>query len=156
MTLLVPEEATGATPVEEKYILPPNYRRIETKDEFKYFVNRILAAVNVKNTEYHLQKHNKKINDIFSVSDKAFALLLLFNEFKRWNLKGKKLADDPKNAGMLTPDEIKETQKPFTGGHTGDPERFSLEGRKFTATCVRAVRRDVEETQLLTKKTLGM
>ena len=148
-------DADGAT-MEEKYALPPNYRRVETKDEFKYFVNRILAAVNVRNTQYHLRKHNKKISDIFSVSDEAFALLLLFNEFKRWNLKGKKLADKPNSAGILTPDEIKETQKPFTGGNIGDPQGFSLEGRKVYSNLYEQVERlrDTRQSRELEQKIL--
>ena len=61
------------------------YRRYgeEKNEEFYYFVTRILPAINPGADFKRLMKE-KLISDIFSVTDEAFGLIILHNEYHVW------------------------------------------------------------------------
>lgn len=100
----------------DDYRLPEGYRQIPT-DEFKFFVEKILAAVNPKQNNFRRNKTRKTLSNIFSVSDETFALLMLLNEEKVWQ---KKRNNDGKPEG-----------KRFTGSRDGEKYGWSLMGRQL-------------------------
>ena len=105
---------------DERYTLHPEYRK-KTSDEFKYFVRAILTAVNGKNCDFKRLNKRRSINDIFTVSDEAFALLMLRNEYHCWKQayeKGKN------NDGRPT-----RGRKLFTSSKIGSKEGMTPEGR---------------------------
>lgn len=65
------------------------YRRYGTEDneDFYYFVTRILTAINPTNNYFEQRNHNELLSDIFSVTDEAFALLVIYNEHDVWNYR---------------------------------------------------------------------
>ena len=63
--------------------LSPHYRR-QQSEEFKYFYNRILSAINPQIMMWDKVKGLEPLSEIFSVTDEAFALVMLFNELHCW------------------------------------------------------------------------
>lgn len=105
---------------DSRYTLHPDYRK-KTSDEFKYFVRAILTAVNGKNCDFKRLNKRRSINDIFTVSDEAFALLMLRNEYHCW----KKAYENGKNNDGRTT----RGRKLFTSSKIGSKEGMTPEGR---------------------------
>ena len=117
---------------DERYTLHPEYRK-KTSDEFKYFVRAILTAVNGKNCDFKRLNRRRSINDIFSVSDEAFALLMLRNEYHCWKKayeNGRKKDDNAKST---------RTRKLFTSSKIGSKEGMTPEGRFLYQRLVQEV-----------------
>jgi hypothetical protein len=79
----VPESDNGGLFVAE---LLRNYRQNTThgKKLYIYFATRILASVNAEITNFKSKKMKTLISDCFTVTDEAFALLILLNSESVW------------------------------------------------------------------------
>ena len=63
-------------------VLNPAYRT--DNDEFKYYISWIVAAINLTCTKFSQRKCRDLLSDIHSVTDKAFGLLVIYNEHQVW------------------------------------------------------------------------
>ena len=66
--------------------LHPHYRSFEDEglNEFEYFCDRILSRLRPRDTKYKERKTKEPLSAIFTPSDEAFALMILYNELDRW------------------------------------------------------------------------
>jgi len=66
--------------------LHQDYRRYEGgyDEAFEYFVTRLLARITPSRTNFRKQKHKKLLSEIFTVTDEAFVLFVLYNEMHVW------------------------------------------------------------------------
>ena len=68
-----------------KYVMHENYRKTDS-DELYYFLTRLLPCVNAKYTRYKTKKCcEKRLGEVFTTNDEAFALALLINELESYN-----------------------------------------------------------------------
>ena len=67
-----------------KYVMHENYRKTDS-EELHYFVTRLLPCVNTKYTSYNKKCRDKRVSEVFTPNDKAFALALLMNELESYN-----------------------------------------------------------------------
>ena len=79
----------------------------EVEDNFRCFVDRILASVNPKLCGFRRRRLTRPISEIFTASDEALALLFLLNEHHCWvkdtqggKTRTKKKFTDSKNGGQ--------------------------------------------------------
>ena len=78
----------------DNVILNPDYRRNSENDDFKYFVSRILPAMNPSKSKFSTSKTHSVLSDIFTPCDEAYGLLLIHNELHVW-----KQQEDRKHTG---------------------------------------------------------
>ena len=66
--------------------LHPSYRCIEENglEEFEYFFDRIVSRLRPRDTKYKDRRTKEPLSAIFTPSDEAFALLIIYNEIERW------------------------------------------------------------------------
>ena len=84
-----------------KYVMHENYRKTDS-EELHYFVTRLLPCVNTKYTNYKNRKCcEKRLGEVFTTNDEAFALALLINELDSYNFLIAKKNND------ITSDTIK-------------------------------------------------
>ena len=96
----------------DNVILNPDYRRNSENDDFKYFVSRILPAMNPSKSKFSTSKTHSVLSDIFTPCDEAYGLLLIHNELHVW-----KQQEDRKHMGV----EIENKEKKrFTNGKLGN------------------------------------
>ena len=57
---------------------------VEDKKAFYYFVSRILSQVNPKQTRFEKDKGRKVLSNMFTVTDEAFAIMVVENYDQRW------------------------------------------------------------------------
>eukprot|EP00536_Pseudo-nitzschia_multiseries_P017799 jgi/Psemu1/52583/gm1.52583_g len=76
-------------------ILAKEYREYgnAANEEFYYFVTRILSAINPGKTNFRLRKTKDLISTIFTVTDEAFALMIIDNDGSAngWDKEGRKV-----------------------------------------------------------------
>lgn len=134
---------------DNRYTLHPDYRK-KTSDEFKYFVRAILTAVNGKNCDFKRLNKRRSINDIFTVSDEAFALLMLRNEYHCWK-NAYENGKNQNNNGKST-----RGRKLFTSSKIGSKEGMTPEGRFLYQRLVSEVEelRKSRESQNVEKEML--
>ena len=65
-------------------IINPNYRRDPENEDFKYFISRILPAMNPSKSKFSTSKTQSVLSDIFTPCDEAYGLLLIHNELHVW------------------------------------------------------------------------
>ena len=53
-------------------------------EEFEYFFDRIMSRIRPRDTKYKDRKTKEPLSAIFTPSDEAFALLIIYNEIDRW------------------------------------------------------------------------
>ncbi|CAJ1965838.1 unnamed protein product [Cylindrotheca closterium] len=85
---------------------------------FHYLVKRIMPSINCTNTKFDVRKQEETIGNIFTMSDKAFALMLLENYESRW----RKQHEDPKSARLRGKEHAaicKEFKAKFTSSDDG-------------------------------------
>ncbi|CAJ1943743.1 unnamed protein product [Cylindrotheca closterium] len=85
---------------------------------FHYLVKRIMPSINCTNTKFDVRKQEETISNIFTVSDEAFALVLLENYESRW----RKQHEDPKSARLRGKEHAaisKEFNAKFTSSDDG-------------------------------------
>ena len=66
--------------------LHPNYHSFEEdgSEEFEYFCDRILSRLRPRDTKYKERTTKEPLSAIFTPSDEAFALMIIYNEIDRW------------------------------------------------------------------------
>ena len=106
----------------------PDYRKYKDaeNEEFYYFVTRILSAVNPTKSNFKQRKDKDLLSEIFSVTDEAFALILIFNEHHVWeNQKQRK-----------TNPEIRRRKKRYCDAESGNRDGWMEEGKDlFNELC---------------------
>ena len=130
---VVPDTFPGSVSIDwtnsdEGKILNASYRAYGNADnaEFYYFLTRILASVNPVQTGFKSHKGKLKISDMFTVSDEAFAILMLHNEYDTW-VKFEENKVDP---------TVKKRKKRFCDADSGRREGWAIEGRLlFSRLC---------------------
>ena len=78
----------------EKAIINTKCRHYGNADneDFYYFLCRILSAINPACSNFKQRKTTDLISDIFSVTDEAFGLIVIYNEYHVWeNLRSRKI-----------------------------------------------------------------
>ena len=138
--ILIEDRGEEHTP-ETRFKLHKDYRGENVpSEEFMYFVKRILSAVRPSFTKFKTHKHEKKLSEIFTPSDEAFALVMLLNEYNCWM-----------NPDRTNTKNGKKKRKKFTDPSSGKKMGYSLEGRKLYAVLVREItkRRATEASQAL-------
>ena len=115
-------------PDSEEIVLPENYRRWdEPPMEFRYFVENVIQAVRPNETKFNELKANTRISEIFTVSDEAFALVILLNEYHCWDRNGS-------------------AEKRFVSAKSGNKQGWSVRGlNAYTTLCTEVKRRRLEE-----------
>ena len=66
--------------IQGSVIINPNYRRDPENEDFKYFISRILPAMNPSKSKFSTSKTQSVLSDIFTPCDEAYGLLLIHNE----------------------------------------------------------------------------
>eukprot|EP00536_Pseudo-nitzschia_multiseries_P007147 jgi/Psemu1/17149/gm1.17149_g len=86
---------TVALNTDSMEILAKEYRQYgnAANEEFYYFVTRILSAINPGKTNFRLRKTKDLISTIFTVTDEAFALMIIDNDGSAngWDKQGRKV-----------------------------------------------------------------
>ena len=59
---------------------------IQTTTTNYYFLIRILLEINPRNCTIEQNKSKRLVSELFSVSDEAFGLMILYNEYHVWEL----------------------------------------------------------------------
>ena len=65
-----------------KIILNPGYR--SNNDKFDYFINQMQSAMNLTYNKFGHKKCRELISDIYSVTNEAYGLLVIYNEHHVW------------------------------------------------------------------------
>ena len=107
------------------------YRKYDNADneEYYHFVTRILSAVNPIVNNFRGRKERELLSDIFSVSDEAYALMIIYNEYHVWENHMKR-KDDP---------NIQKRPKRFCDPSSGSKDGWTLEGRNLFRRLCREV-----------------
>ena len=140
---------------EGEMMINPGYRNysIANNEEFCYFVRRILPAINPKKLNFAKDCVHKKISEMFSVSDEAFALLVLYNELHVWkeNIKhGEQSIDSEENSTDQR--KRKRKRKQFCDPMSGRKQGWDLMGwQLYNRLCkgVSKLRNDVGTGEIL-------
>jgi len=144
---LVPAEFPGSVlvnekPDEEQNHLKNNYRRLDNgkiAPEFRYFMKRIMPAIAPYRSKYDRYKGVKNLSQMYTITDEAFGLLMLLNEFDNWKAKAEAKASGEK-AGYL--------RKKFVDGRSGNRAGWNLAGlNTYVRICKHLkTRRDEKES----------
>ena len=70
--------------------IPDGYRRLDENKNLKYLFSCMVTAIHPSGHRFHQEKGMKRISEIFSSSDEAFALLVIYNEIDRWKYRANK------------------------------------------------------------------
>ena len=124
---------------DKESILHPDYRR-EASVEFEYFVENILERVRPRRTKYKYQKGGKLVSEIFTVSDEAFALFVLYNEHHVWLAQDKLMQEGKKGSEL-------HLEKRFVNGRSGDKDGLPLKAMRFFNKLMEEVRERRSETK---------
>ena len=62
-------------------VINPEYRSNNT--EFHCYISRIMAAINPTYSKFSQRKCRDLISEIYSITDEAFGLLVIYNEHQR-------------------------------------------------------------------------
>ena len=127
-------------------IINPHYIRDLENDDFKYFVSRILPAMNPSKSKFSTSKTHSVLSDIFTPCDEAYGLLLIHNELHVW-----KQQEDRKHTGA----EIENKEKKrFTNGKLGNG--WTKQGRNlFTKLAQQIIKlRESDETGSILERVL--
>ena len=81
--------------------------------EFKHFMSRMMPAMAPHQSNHNKFKGIKKLSEMFTVSDKAFGLLMLLNKFDSWKAKAEE---------EMSGKKAQQTSKKFADGRSGNKE----------------------------------
>ena len=136
----VPREFPGSIgllkdPTGESHaIISPGYRQYgdAANKEFYYFVHRILPAINPGINNFRHRKTTDLISDIFTVTDEAFGLIMIHNEYHVWeDHQGRK-----GNNNTIT--KVEKKRKRYCNKYSGSRDGWMKEGKElFTELCLR-------------------
>ena len=124
-------------------LLHPGYRRYDKADDenFNYFVTRLLPTVTATKTGgYKSQKNHRLVSEIFTVTDEAFVLFVLYNESFNW-LEQEGLKAKGKKGKELV------REKRFCSGKSGKKNPWSERGLNCFYKLVGEVHKRREETK---------
>ena len=71
--------------LQDSYRKYSKYGDTDEEKAFKWFVENILAVMSPKETDFQGKKSKKRISEIFSPADEAWALMVLLNEKDQWD-----------------------------------------------------------------------
>ena len=66
-----------------KIILDPEYR--SNNEEFDYFRSQMLSVINPAFNKFGYRQGRELLSEIYSITDEAFGLLVIYNEHHMWN-----------------------------------------------------------------------
>mgnify|MGYP004529573319 FL=1 len=128
---------------EGKVVINPMYRNYSTANnsEYFYFVSRLLPSINPKKVNFGKECSYKPISEMFSVSDEAFALLLLYNEHHVWidNMRNGEQSVDSEDEGT-SDTRKKKKRKRFCDPSSGRKQGWEWKGKKLYNTLCKQVR----------------
>ena len=128
---------------EGKVVINPMYRNYSTANnsEYFYFVTRLLPSINPKKVNFGKECSYKPISEMFSVSDEAFALLLLYNEHHVWidNMRNGEQSVDSEDEGT-SDTRKKKKRKRFCDPSSGRKQGWEWKGKKLYNTLCKQVR----------------
>ena len=116
-----------------KLKIPDGYRRLDENNNLRYFFSRMVTAIHPSGHRFNHDKERKRISEIVSSSDEAFALLVIYNEIDRWKYrveKNKKEMESVCQNGKRKR-ASGEPPKKFNNASSGDKDGWSNEGRKL-------------------------
>lgn len=83
---MVPEDFPGTIGLvsdkKGKIILNPDYRN--GNEEFDYFITQMLSAIHPTFNKFGYRKNRELISEVYSVSDEAYGVLVIYNEHHVW------------------------------------------------------------------------
>ena len=127
-------------------LLHPEYRRYENDNkEFNYFVTRLLARVSPHRTNFRTRKHVDLISDIFTVTDEAFVLFVLHNEYDVWEEQKKKMGEGKKGKELVM-------KKRFCNSISGKKDSWCQSGMDLFCKLVGEVKYRRDESKELEKR----
>ena len=103
--------------IENNTLLHPEYRRYKDgyDADFEYFVTQLLAKLNPLRTNFRSRHKEDLISDIFTTSDEAFVLFVLYNEMHNWVIQRVDEANGKKGRELVK-------EKRFCDGKSGKKE----------------------------------
>ena len=116
--VLVEKEEYDLALGEARYTIHPEYRTKESAG-FTYFASKVLPCVNARRTNFKVKHRTQLLSKIFTVSDEAYALALLINEYDSYQFKLQN-----KDEGSIRP------TKPFTSSASGSKLGWNRTGRE--------------------------
>lgn len=126
---------------EGKVILNPAYRidnGTENK-EFHYFIQRILSAINPMKSRFVERKCKDLVSKIYSITDEAFGLLIIYNEHHLWMDQEEMKKQGDKGTKMRK-------RKRFCDCRSGNKQGWSLEGFALFNSLCHQIKTRREET----------
>ena len=122
--------------------LHPSYRCIEENglEEFEYFFDRIVSRLRPRDTKYKDRRTKEPLSAIFTPSDEAFALLIIYNEIERWE-------NIPDPVSLETTEVSKKrkwkntVEKKFCSATRGSMDGWKDEGKKLYYALVENIER---------------
>eukprot|EP00957_Ditylum_brightwellii_P057132 4329415-Ditylum_brightwellii.AAC.1 len=103
-----------------------NYGNANNED-FCYFVTRILSAISPANNNFKQRKDKDLISDTFSVIDKAFGLMIIYNEHDVWKNQRERKLDGT----------VDQKRKQFCDARSGSRHGWMEEGQElFNDLCL--------------------
>ena len=129
-------------PDDKKNHLKPTCRRLDggIAPEFRCFMDRIMPAISPSRSCHNKHKGMKTLSEMFTVSDEAFGLLMLLNEFDSWKAKENEESTGAK-AGHTT--------KRFVDGRSGNKEGWNVAGiNTCKRLCKNLVKRRADGSSL--------
>ena len=143
----VPDSFPGTLAIiddkENNTLLHPGYRRYDKADDenFNYFVTRLLPTVTATKTAgYKAQKNHCLVSEIFTVTDEAFVLFVLYNEGFNWLEQMGSKAKGKKGKDLVR-------EKRFCSGKSGKKNSWSERGLNCFYKLVGEVHKRREETK---------
>lgn len=129
---------------EAKYTIDPEYRT-KSSDGFLYFATKLLPCVNARRTNFRVKRRKEVLSKIFTVSDEAYGLALLINEYESYQYKLRKENDSGRRP-----------IKPFTSSTSGIKTGWNENGRRTYLNLYETVKtlredqksKDIENTML--------
>ena len=119
-------------PNQQGVILSEEYRRYGevVNDDFDYFISRILPAVNPSKSKFNERKGRTLIGEMFSVTDEAFGLMIIYNEHHVWEEQ-----EEAKRRGIEL-SRSNRKRKRFCDGKSGNKQGWMEAGRNiFNKLC---------------------
>lgn len=106
-----------------------NERYRTDNEDFEYYIHRVLPAINPTNSKFNQRKCKDLISKIYSISDEAFGLTVIYNEYQVW-----KDQEEMKKRGEKG--KMIKKRKRFCSGKSGDKQGWSDEGYSiFNSLC---------------------
>ena len=109
-------------------------------EEFEYFFDRIMSRIRPRDTKYKDRKTKEPLSAIFTPSDEAFALLIIYNEIDRWE-------NIPDPVSLETTEVTKKrkwkntVEKKFCSATRGSTDGWKVEGKKLYYALVENIQR---------------